>query len=66
MRLTDLKGELIKASNGNVGKYARWQPTAKGIRIWLEDEEGHTVGSILLKDIKKKMYNNKIKGGVKK
>lgn len=53
MNLIDLKGKLIKASNGNVGRYAHWQPTARGIRIWLEDEEGHTVGSILLKRIKK-------------
>ena len=53
MKLSELKGKLIKASNGNIGKYARWQPTAKGVRIWLEDNEGHTVGSILLKEIKK-------------
>lgn len=52
MKLSELKGKLIKASNGNVGKYASWQPTAKGIRIWLEDEEGHTVGSVLAKEIK--------------
>lgn len=53
MKLSELKGKLIKASNGNVGRYARWQPTAKGIRIWLEDKEGHVVGSILLKETKK-------------
>lgn len=53
MKLSELKGKLIKASNGNVGRYARWQATARGIRIWLENEEGRTVGSILLKEIKK-------------
>lgn len=53
MKLSELKGKLIKASNGNVGKYACWQPTARGIRVWLEDDEGHPIGSILLKDVKK-------------
>ena len=52
MRLEDIKCKKLRASNGNIGSYAGWQSTAKGIRIWLEDEEKHVVGSILLKDIK--------------
>lgn len=53
MRLEDVRGKKLKASNGNIGRYARWQHTAKGIRIWLENEEKHVVGSILLKNVKK-------------
>ena len=50
--LNELRGKKIKASNGNVGYYARWQATAGGMLIWLEDDEGHVIGSIKLSDIK--------------
>ncbi len=50
--LDELRGKKIKARNGNIGKYARWQATASGILVWLEDDNGHVVGSIKLSDIK--------------
>ena len=52
-QLHEIQGKKVKASNGNIGTYARWQGTPKGIRVWLEDEEKHVVGSILLKDIER-------------
>lgn len=48
----EIKDKKIKAENGNIGYYSTWQPTAKGIKIWLEDENKCTVGYIMLSDIK--------------
>ena len=47
------KGKSYLCRNGNVGIYkGTWRSSASGIIFYLEDEEGHTVGTIKKEDLK--------------